>query len=834
MNEFIKIKGAYEHNLKNIDIDIPRNKITVVAGVSGSGKSSLILNTLKTESLRQLFDIMGNQEQLRKPKVESITGLSPAVSIDQYITNRNPRSTVGTYTDVFKYIRWLYSQVGQIKCENCSCLSKHYSTSIYSDENDENAYKLNPNVCANCNCELKRYRMSDFSFNTPNGACKKCHGLGITYTANMQTVIDENLSIQEGAIKYWGKNETKYCLSAMESAGRYYGFKFYKDEKIKDYDEDTKAFLYYGYFDRRFVKFFSDKKPPERRESGFNGFVTDLVHIYENSPNPEENENLSYIISDECGECQGSRLSNELWAVTVNGVTINEINKYPLDKLNSWLSDYKSAIINTQEAVVVSEIFDILMNKVNSLIFLGLEYLSLNRSVITLSFGEKQRIRIANLLGSSLTGMIYIFDEPTIGLHSNDTHIIMTAMKMIKEQGNTVIIIEHDTEIIQQADYIVEIGPGAGSKGGELLFAGSFDQFEQSNQSIIKDYLIPQTPDKINEKTSHGKSIKLNKAEKHNLKNIDVEIKLNKKNIITGVSGSGKSTLIFDELLNRMENPEKFPPEKRIIGAENFGNIYCMSQKAINKSYRSNLATYTGIFSEIRKIFEMQPESKTIGLGKNHFSFNVKGGRCENCAGIGTVEVNMVLMPPLEIKCPECRGKRFMEDVLKVKYKGFDISEILNMTCEDAYDLFENKMIKSVLNIICEIGLGYLTLGQNLKQLSGGESQRLKMIKELSSNKKGNSLFIFDEPTTGLHPKDITNMNIIIDKLVSLGHTIIIIEHNLDMILTGDHIIDIGLGGGGIKGGNLIYQGNLKGLIENPISLTGKSLRNYLNIEINA
>lgn len=835
MQKHISIKGAKENNLKNICLEIPRNKITAVVGVSGSGKSSLIIDILQKESMRQLFDTMGGPNQVKKPFVDNIEGLSPVIYIDQHITNRNPRSTVGTATDILKVIRLLFAQAGVRQCSYCRntippVISVYENDFDWSDDVNDPSEILR-DKCPACGHEIRKFRMSDFSYNS-NGACPKCHGIGQIYSVNRSAAIDEELSVYDGAFKSWGKNEIKVYVPIVLAAGEYYGFAFDPNEKIKNLSPQAKAFLYYGNDDQRFTKYYLNVARPNEKKYLFRGFINDMEITYEKLLDNEGwTERFGrFMTRVECGECNGSRMSKDLETVKVNGVSINQLMLYSLTEIRNWILGYKEYIENRIEYKIVGEAVELILKRVNELIELGLGYLSLSRSIVSLSLGEHQRLRMANILGSNLTEMIYIFDEPTIGLHPVDNDRIINAINVLKNKGNTIIIIEHDADLIRKADYIVEIGPGAGTEGGQLLFAGTMDEFLKSKNSIMRDYLRRKYNPLKETDCAQSDCIKIRNARKHNLKGISVNIALNKINVITGVSGSGKSTLIFDVLVEAMENYyKKGVKDENVEGYEKIDNVICMSQKPISKGARSNIATYTDIYTDIRKVFEKQPKAKMLGLDKRDFSFNVRGGRCEHCEGQGTVELNVVLMPTMEVRCPVCKGKRFNKNVLEVKYREKSITEILNTNCDNALPLFcDVPGIYRVLKAMSGIGLGYLTIGHPLNQLSGGECQRIRLVRELSQNKKGKNLYVFDEPTTGLHPRDIEKLVVIMNELRRNGHTLVVIEHNLDLMLEADHIIDLGTGGGA-EGGRLVYQGSVGGLMRKKESHTGGCIKEYIS-----
>lgn len=839
MQSYISIKGAKENNLKNISLEIPRNQITAVVGVSGSGKSSLIIDTLLKESMRQLFDTMGSPSQVKKPLVDRIEGLSPVVCIDQRITNRNPRSTVGTATDLLKLIRLLFAQVGVRECGHCKAaipplISAYENGSDLSDDVNDSSEILS-DQCPACGHEIRKWRMSDFSYNHPNGACPRCHGIGQIYSVDRSAAIDEELSVCDGALKSWGKSEIKAYVPPVLAAGKYYGFSFDPHEKIRNLSPQAKAFLYYGNDDPRFTAYYPDTVRPKDKKELFAGYINDMEIKYERYLDHEEwTERFGrFMTRMECWECNGSRLSKDLETVKVNGVSLNQLMLYSLEEIRNWILGYREHSKNRVEYQLVGEAVESITGRLDELIGLGLGYLSLSRSIISLSLGEHQRLRVANILGSNLTEMIYIFDEPTVGLHPADNDRIINAIKMLKKKGNTVIVIEHDADLIREADYIVEIGPDAGMNGGQLLFAGTMDELLQSESSVIKNYLCKKCLPLKETDGAQGDCIKIRNARKHNLKGVSVNFALNKINVITGVSGSGKSSLVFDVLVEALTNYRKNGvKDETVEGYEQVDHVICMSQKPFRKGMRSNIATYTNIYTEIRKLYEKQPKAQMLGLDKKDFSFNVRGGRCEHCEGQGTVALNMVLMPTVEVQCPVCKGKRFHDNVLEVRYKDRSITELLNTACDDALPLFcDVPGVYRVLKAMRDIGLGYLTIGHPLNQLSGGECQRIRVVRELSQNKKGKNLYVFDEPTTGLHPRDIEKLVEIMKSLKQKGHTLAVIEHNLDFMLEADHIIDLG-SGGGAEGGRLIYQGSVGGLLRIPQSRTGRCIRRALQMPV--
>lgn len=839
--KYVSIRGARENNLKNISLRIPRNQVTAVVGVSGSGKSSLVIDVLQKESMRQLFDTMGGPNQVKKPLVDSIEGLSPVIYVDQHVKNRNPRSTVGTATEVLKLIRLLFAQAGVRECSHCGnkippLISGYESDADRSGDGSDPSEILRDR-CPACGREVRKFRMSDFSYNTPNGACPKCHGIGQVYSVNRSVAIDEGSSVLDGALKSWGKSELKVYIPIILAAGKYYGFSFDPREKIRNLSPQARAFLYYGNEDPRFAEHYPDVARPKEKNCLFAGFLNDMETKYEKYLDNEDWTGRfgKFMTRVECPECNGSRLSKELERVKVNGASIRELMLCSLLEVRNWIRGYKESAANRMEYQLLGEVAEGIEGKLNELIGLGLGYLSLSRSIVSLSLGEHQRLRVANVLGSNLTEMIYILDEPTIGLHPADNDRILHAIEGLKKKGNTVILIEHDPDLIRKADYIVEIGPEAGTNGGRLLFAGTGEELLRSESSIMKNYLQkayepPEETGRPGGGCAKGDCIRIRNARKHNLKGVNADIALHQINVVTGVSGSGKSTLVFDVLVEALEDYFKRGVRSETVeGCEQVDNVICTSQKPLSRGARSNVATYTDIYTEIRKVLESQPKAKALGLDKKDFSFNVRGGRCEHCEGQGTVEVNMVLMPTMLVPCPMCKGQRFQKDVLEVKYKGRNVTEILNTTCEDALPLFRDVPgVYRVLKAMSDIGLGYLAIGHPLNQLSGGECQRIRLVRELSQNKKGRNLYVLDEPTTGLHPRDIEKLVLIMKRLKQKGHTLVVIEHNVDLMLEADHVIDLGTGGGA-EGGQVVYQGSVAGLLKDPASLTGRCIREHVS-----
>ncbi|MBU3126935.1 excinuclease ABC subunit UvrA [Clostridium tagluense] len=940
MRDKIFIKGAKVNNLKNVDLEIPRDKFVVFTGLSGSGKSSLAFDTLYAEGQRRYVEslsayarqFLGNMD---KPDVEYIEGLSPAISIDQKTTNRNPRSTVGTVTEIYDYLRLLYAKVGTPHCPKCRkeisqqtvdqmvdrimdmplktkllilspiirgkkgehvkilenikkngfvraridgnivelmeeeiklTKTKKHSIEIVIDrisvkeeirgrlsESLESALKLAEGTaiasvvdgedmlfsehfaCPDCGISLGELAPRMFSFNSPFGKCDTCDGLGTLMEIDEDLIMpDKSKSILGGAILSFGEGSLKedsWTFAVLKALSEKY--KFSLDTPIEEYDPEILKILLYGTNGERikveYVK--------EYRTGTFNhiyeGIINNLKRRYfETSSDYIKREVEQYMGDNACPKCNGARLSPEALAVTVGEKNIYEFCNMSIVDEVKFLGEIE---LSEKNKMIANQIFKEINNRLSFLKNVGLDYLNLTRSAGTLSGGEAQRIRLATQIGSSLMGVLYILDEPSIGLHQRDNEKLIKTLKQLRDLGNTLVVVEHDEDTMMAADYIVDIGPGAGEHGGEIVAAGTIDDIKNCEESITGQYLSGkkkiEAPDKTRE--SNGSCIKIINAKQNNLKNVSVEFPLGVFTCVTGVSGSGKSTLVNEILykgLNKKLNNSKKNAglHKDILGVENIDKIIDIDQGPIGRTPRSNPATYTGVFDIIREVFSMSSESKVRGYKPGRFSFNVKGGRCEACKGDGIIKIEMQFLSDVYVPCEVCKGKRYNRETLEVKYKGKNIDEILNMTVEEAVKFFENiPRIHSKFKTLIDVGLGYIRLGQPSTQLSGGEAQRIKLASELSKRSTGKTFYILDEPTTGLHIDDVSKLIKILQRLVDAGNTVVVIEHNLDVIKCSDYIIDLGPEGGD-KGGYIMCSGTPKEISLNVNSYTGQYLKKML------
>lgn len=829
MQHYIEILGAKEHNLKNIDVRIPKNKFVVVTGVSGSGKSSLVFDIINKEGQRQYLESLGQvTDFLSKPHVKSISGLSPAISVNQYLTNRNPRSTVGTVTEIYTYLRILFAKLGEQKCENCAERIKPVFLNDEEGAVDEYAGegKL---ACQNCGKISSALTMAHFSFNKPEGMCPECTGLGTKQDVILQSIFDENLSIMEGAVYEWDAFLIQHNSEKIQKGAEYYGFDFHLNKPLKELSEEAKTYFLHGTLENAMQKYYPGKKAPKTNSQGrFEGLVTNLKRRFaERADDSAYRKKMSkYFEMQTCPACNGERLNEHSRNVTLKGYTLIEITQLQLNEVFDWLMEiYEST--SGQELKILEPVFQDLKDRIRRLLDVGVGYLSMERGAITLSGGEAQRLRLASLLGSGLTGVLYVLDEPTIGLHPRDTLKMIDVLKQLRDLGNTVLVIEHDMDFVKHADYVLDIGPGAGREGGEVVAKGSPDEVAMAKNSKTSKYLNTFPNDSSHKTLIKKEFIHIKGAGEHNLKTIDVKIPINGLTAITGVSGSGKSTLIFDILQKVVSNKlnglmEKSGKHETVEGIELFNNVITIDQLPIGRIPRSNAATYTDAWTDIRKLYSSSDLAKKKKLKPSHFSFNVEGGRCSKCNGAGVVTINMHFLPDVEVLCPSCKGKRFKDEILEVKYKKASVSDVLDMTVEEACVLFkEEAAIYRKINLLSEVGLGYLHLGQPATTLSGGEAQRIKLAKELSKQNANQNLYLLDEPTTGLHPYDTENLIKILSKLTSDGHTVVVVEHNTDLICQADWIVDLGPEGGD-KGGELIYQGDLAGLKNRQDSFTAR------------
>lgn len=940
MQNSIIIKGAKEHNLKDINIEIPRDKLVVITGLSGSGKSSLAFDTLYAEGQRRYVESLSSYARqflglMEKPDVESIEGLSPAISIDQKTTSRNPRSTVGTVTEIYDYIRLLYARIGVPYCPNCgkkiekqtidqiidSVMSLEEGTRIqvlapvvrgkkgeytkllqdFQKEGfvrirvDGEVYELTDDIeidrkkkhnielvvdrlvvkeeirtrltesvetalkyannlvvidipgdkeilysqnyaCPDCNISIEELTPRMFSFNNPFGACPTCTGIGYLMKMDEDLIVpDKNKTLYDG-IKAFGASTMKkgdtMAKMYFESIAKHYGVEI-KDVPIKKLPRWFLEKILYGTGDEAIDFEYTSYAGTRKFTSPFEGVLPTLDRRYNETKSQGMRDFYEMYMSESaCQTCHGARLKKESLSVKVGDKNINELTDMSIDKIKDFLNSLQ---LNNKDKMIADQILKELNKRLQFLLDVGLEYLTLSRSAGSLSGGEAQRIRLATQIGSGLTGVLYILDEPSIGLHQRDNEKLLATLRKLRDLGNTVLVVEHDEDTMYAADQIIDIGPGAGVHGGKVIAQGTAEEIKLVPESITGQYLSGKKQILVPKKRrkSNGKAIEVKGATEHNLKNINVKFPLGQFICVTGVSGSGKSTLVNEilyktvakEIYGSNEKPGKC---KEIKGLENVDKIINIDQSPIGRTPRSNPATYTGVFDVIRDIFAATQEAKMRGYDKGRFSFNVAGGRCEACSGDGVLKIEMHFLPDIYVPCEVCKGKRYNRETLEVKYKGKTISDVLDMTVEEALKFFENiPKIKSKIQTLYDVGLGYIKLGQPSTTLSGGEAQRVKLATELSKKATGKTLYILDEPTTGLHIADVHKLIDILQRLVDTGNSIIVIEHNLDLIKTADYIIDLGPEGGE-KGGQIIAVGTPEQITRNDQSYTGKFLKKYL------
>lgn len=843
MTPQITVRGARLHNLKNISLAIPKYQLVVLTGLSGSGKSTLGFDILYREGQRQYLASLGMVEYgMTKPPVDAITGISPSISVDQHLTNHSPRSTVGTATDIYTYLRVLYARIGHRPCPVCGKDVRASYDPSNEDWDDEvpAGGDATPSEetfpCPHCGAPVPEFTMANFSFNKPEGACPTCTGLGTIHEADTGRLVDEQKSISEGAVLGWVPQLVSYSVGILQAAAGHYGFEFDPALPVKDYSQPQRDLLFFGVDSPRFRRHFPGIEPPSLvRQGRFEGIATNLLRRYaEHIRDAEYREKVEeLLITRACPDCMGTRLRPESRAVTVAGANIVTASRRSIEDLGNWLSDL-GRVLSPGEMLVAKDILAGLTDRIDRVAEVGAGYLTLERHSPTLSAGEAQRLRLASLLASGLTGVLYVFDEPTIGLHHRDTRSMINVLRQLRDLGNTVIVIEHDLEMIRAADYVVDFGPGAGKHGGQIVATGTPSQVAEQSGSITGDYLAGRAAISVPSRRQRtGKAITVRGAREHNLRDLTVDFPLGLLVAVTGVSGSGKSTLVFDVLdravRRRLYGSGDAPGEHDAIdGLEHIDKIITIDQEHIGRIPRSNAATYSDAFTPIRGAFAATRDAKRLGLTPRHFSFNVPGGRCERCEGAGSLTVKMQLLPDVEVRCPVCHGRRFTKETLAVRYEGKDISQVLDLTVEEALVLFSSvPAARSRLQVLSEVGLGYLQLGQPATTLSGGEAQRVKLAKELGRRVTGRTLYLLDEPTTGMHLADTARLLGVLQRLVDAGNTVVVVEHNLELVKAADWVIDLGPEGGA-AGGRVIAEGTPEQIADTGDSHTGQALREIL------
>ncbi len=848
MPDQITVRGARLHNLKNISVSIPKNQFVVLTGVSGSGKSTFGFDLLLKEGIRQYLESVGLPTfGVTKPPVDAITGLAPTISVDQHTTNRSPRSTVGTSTEVYTYLRVLFARVGHRPCPRCGKdVPPSFNPSEAEWEGESDAADSAPAPdqtfpCPHCGAPIPELDMAHFSFNKPEGACPTCTGLGSIQKVDVNRLVDEQKSIAQGAVTGWNAVQIEYQAGILQAASDHYGLEWDLSRPVKEFTRAQRDLLLYGVESPLFRRDFPDVEPPSMvRKGRFEGVATNVLRRYAEHVNAHvQDEDYrdklgEMLVTETCPDCEGTRLRAESRVVTVNGENIIALSRLALTDLGKWVADLPFTL-TADEKLIAAAILEDLGMRISRLVEVGAGYLSLERSSPSLSVGEAQRLRLASLLGSELCGLLYVFDEPTVGLHARDTRKLIGVMRRLRDLGNTVLVIEHDLEMIGAADHVVDFGPGAGLHGGEVVAVGTPSQIAAQPGSLTGDYLsgraslpIPQQRRKPNDK-----ALTVRGARQNNLQNITVRLPLVLLVAVTGVSGSGKSSLVFDILdravRRRLMGAGDVPGEHDAIeGMEHLDKIITIDQEQIVRIPRSNAATYSDTFTAIREAFAGTDEAGRLDLSARHFSFNVPGGRCERCEGTGVLTVKMHFLPDVEVRCPACHGHRFNRETLAVHYRGHDISQVLDMTVEEALEVFKDvPAAASRLQLLSDVGVGYLQLGQSAKTLSGGEAQRVKLAKELGRRVTGRTLYLLDEPTTGLHMADIARLLGVLQRLVDAGNSVIVIEHNLELVKAADWVVDLGPEGGA-QGGRLIAEGTPEQIAAAPGSFTGKCLREIL------
>lgn len=935
--DYLRVRGARAHNLKNIDIDIPRNKLVVITGLSGSGKSSLAFDTIYAEGQRRYVESLSAYArqflgQMDKPDVDSIEGLSPAISIDQKTTNRNPRSTVGTATEVSDYLRLLYARIGHPHCPKCGqritqqtvqqmvdqlmslpertrlqilaplvkgkkgehqkifedarkagyvrvrvdgeardlsedielAKNKKHSIEVVIDrislkpesaerlaDSLETALKLGDGnviadisageelrfsenfACPDCGIALEEISPRLFSFNSPYGACPACTGLGANLVVDIDLLIpDRSLSLAAGAIAPWAKSTSTYYPKMIEAVANNLGFRM--DTPLQELNESQWKGLLYGTESTITFQYQNIFDQLKTYNTTFEGLVPLFGRRYrESTSDMVRSEIEGYMSEHPCPECQGKRLKPEALAVKVGGISIDDLSRLPITEAISFVN---TLVLTPKEETIAQQILKEIKERLGFLMNVGLDYLTMGRAAGSLSGGEAQRIRLATQIGSSLMGVLYVLDEPSIGLHQRDNARLLATLKRLRDLGNTLIVVEHDEDTMVAADHIIDIGPGAGAHGGRVVAEGPIEEIKANKESVTGQYLSGAKQIVVPKDRRHpnGKWLEVLGARENNLKNIHVRIPLGVFTCVTGVSGSGKSTLvneiIYKGLASKLGRARVRPgAHKGLKGLEHLEKVIDIDQSPIGRTPRSNPATYTGVFDFIREIYSITPESKMRGYKQGRFSFNVKGGRCEACRGDGIIKIEMHFLPDVYVPCEVCEGKRYNRETLEVRYKGKNISQVLDMTVDEALVFFQVvQKIARKLQTLQDVGLGYIRLGQPATTLSGGEAQRIKLATELSRRSTGKTIYILDEPTTGLHTADIDKLLHVLHRLVDGGDTVLVIEHNLDVIKTADWLVDLGPEGGN-RGGEVLIAGKPEEVAAFPASYTGQYLKRYLD-----
>ena len=937
--QYIKIRGANENNLKNLNVDIPRDQLVVLTGLSGSGKSSLAFDTIYAEGQRRYMESLSSYArqflgQMEKPDVESIEGLSPAISIDQKSTNRNPRSTVGTVTEIYDYFRLLYARIGIPHCPKCGREIKKQTVDQMVDsimslpertriqilapvvrgrkgthaklfeqarksgyvrvQVDGNVYELSEEIkldknikhnieiivdrlivkegiekrltdsietvlnlaegrlvvdtmdgntinfsqsfsCPDCGISIDEIEPRSFSFNNPFGACPACFGLGYKMEFDADLMIpDRSLSISQGAITVLGwqscTEKGSFTRAILDALAEEYGFDL--DTPFEEYPQKIQDILIYGTGGKEVKVYYKGQRGEGVYDVAFEGLIKNVERRYrETGSDTMKQEYETFMRITPCPSCKGQRLKPEALAVTVGDKNIHQVTSMSVEKLQEFIQDLQ---LSPTQQMIGEQVLKEIRARVGFLVNVGLNYLTLSRATGTLSGGEAQRIRLATQIGSGLVGVAYILDEPSIGLHQRDNDKLLNTLKHLRDLGNTLIVVEHDEDTMREADCVVDIGPGAGEHGGELVAVGTAEEIMKNPNSITGKYLSGELKIPVPaERKKPSAWLTIRKAAENNLKNIDVKIPLGVMTCVTGVSGSGKSSLVneilYKSLAKKLNHARTIPGKHKCIeGVEQLDKVIDIDQSPIGRTPRSNPATYTGVFDQIRDLFAATADAKARGYKKGRFSFNVKGGRCEACSGDGILKIEMHFLPDVYVPCEVCHGKRYNRETLEVKYKGKSIYDVLNMTVEEALAFFDHvPSIKRKIQTLYDVGLSYIRLGQPSTELSGGEAQRIKLATELSKRSTGKTIYILDEPTTGLHFADVHKLIEILQRLAEGGNTVVVIEHNLDVIKTADYIIDIGPEGGD-KGGTVIAQGTPEEIAANPVSYTGQYVSKYL------